>query len=304
MLVQRQSRAAAGAGRGGQTFDCVVVGDQGHQARIGDPLQQPLVAPLQHGARVFYRVRVGLFVHLQQHLGKTGVQAHHVARLHHHVVLAHDVHQQVVAHPHTLTAQMRMQVDHHRTALHAALGHFFDAQRLGRGRRLSGDLGKAKNARPLAAARAHHIGACAKAVVVHRLGHAVAVGVEHRAHMRQAVPLGAVLQMHDHQVVAHHIGASRVVAPQLVVHVGLALAHRRAQHRWLAPGVEHIAPGKIQRQAQVEGLPGAHLIDALQHFLWRQEVHATALVVRPEVAPVRAGWTLFPAGRRRHAGLL
>ena len=295
MLVQRQSRAAAGPRRGGQAFDRVVVGDQGHQARIGDPLQQPLVAPLQHGARVFHRVRVGLFVHLQQHLGKAGVQANHVAGLHHHIVFFQDVHQQVVSHPHPLTPEMRMQVDHHRTALYAALGHFFDAQGLGRRCRFAGDLWKTKNTRTFAATRADYIGACAKAVVVHRLGYAIAIGVEHRAHMRQAVPLGAVLQMHDHQVVAHHIGADRVVAPQLVVHVGLALAHRRAQHGRLSPGVEHITPRKIQRQAQVEGLPGVHLVYALQHFFGRQEVHAPALVIGAKVAPIGARGALFPA---------
>ncbi|WP_178386473.1 hypothetical protein, partial [Pseudomonas aeruginosa] len=48
MLVQRQCRAASVEGARGLGFDRVVVRDQGGQARVRDPLQQALVAPIQH----------------------------------------------------------------------------------------------------------------------------------------------------------------------------------------------------------------------------------------------------------------
>jgi hypothetical protein len=42
-------------------------------------------------------------------------------------------HQLVVAHGDVLAAEMRVQVDHDRAALHAVLGHGLDAQRAGLG---------------------------------------------------------------------------------------------------------------------------------------------------------------------------
>ena len=85
--------------------------------------------------------------------------------------------------------------------------------------------------------------------------------------MRQAVPLRAVLQMHDHQIITDHIGTQRVIAPQLVVHVGFTVAHRRAQDGSTAPGVEHTAAWKIQGQTQVERDAMLDLGHALHDFV-------------------------------------
>ena len=84
--------------------------------------------------------------------------------------------------------------------------------------------------------------------------------------MHQAVPLCAVLQLQDHQAISNDIGANRVIAPRPVIHVGLAFLQRRSQHGRLVSGVEHVAAWKIQRQAQFEGLTGAHFGHALPHF--------------------------------------
>ena len=166
-----------------------------------------------------------MFVHAQQHLAKTGVQTHHIAFFHHHLVFGHDVHQHVVAHHRAGVAHMGVQVDHHRTALHTTLSHFFDAQGLGIRGGLAWHFDEIENASSLVVVRADDIGSCAKTVVVQGFGHTIAVGVEHRTCMGQAVPLCAVLQMHDDQVVAHDIGTQGVVAPHLVVHIRLAVAH-------------------------------------------------------------------------------
>jgi hypothetical protein len=103
--------------------------------------------------------------------------------------------------------------------------------------------------------------------------------------MRQTVPLRAVLQMHDDQVVTHDIGAQGVVAPHLVVHIGFAVAHRGAQHRRAAAGVEHRAAGEVQRQAQVEAQAMLDLSHALQDLGGCEQIHAAELVIGAKVAP-------------------
>jgi hypothetical protein len=96
-------------------------------------------------------------------------------------------------------------------ALHAALGHALDAQRLARARCSSIAAGR-RHAGIGAVQRAEDVDLRAVAVVVARLGHAVAVGVEQLAHVREAVPLRGVLQVHQHQVVADHV-AVRGLSP-------------------------------------------------------------------------------------------
>jgi len=51
-----------------------------------------------------------------------------------------------------------------------------------------------------------------KAVVEHRFGFAIAIGIESAADVHQAVPLGRVLRVHQHDFVAHHVGHQRVLA--------------------------------------------------------------------------------------------
>jgi hypothetical protein len=124
-----------------------------------------------------------------------------------------------------------------------------------------------------------------RGILANRFGLTIAVGVKHRADVGQAVPLGAVLQMHDHQIVANHIGATGVITPHLVVEIGFAIAQGGTQDRGQASRVQHIAARHIQGQAQVEGQARFDLGHALQHFFRGQQVHAAVLVVRAEVAP-------------------
>ena len=63
--------------------------------------------------------------------------------------------------------------------------------------------------------------------------------------MRQTIPLRAVLQMHDYQVITHDIGTQGIVTPQLVIHVRLAVADSGSQHRGTASGVKDAAARKI-----------------------------------------------------------
>ena len=118
--------------------------------------------------------------------------------------------------------------------------------------------------------------------------------------MGQAVPLGAVLQMHDDQVVAHHIGAQGVIAPHLVVHIRFAIAHRGAQDGRAAPRVEHRAAGEVQRQTQVKAQAMFDLGNTLQDLGGGEQIHAAKLVVWAEVPPSRAFGAVFPAGGCAH----
>ena len=47
MLVQRQRGAVVGLTGRGMDFDRVIVGDEGGQPAVGDPLQQALVAAVE-----------------------------------------------------------------------------------------------------------------------------------------------------------------------------------------------------------------------------------------------------------------
>ena len=144
----------------------------------------------------------------------------------------------------------------------------------------------------------------AVAVVVHGLGHAVAVGVEQLADMRQAVPLGRVLQVQDHRVVVDDVGQARVVEAELIVHVRPAVAQRGSQHRRVAPRVEHVAAGIVERQAQAERKAFADFRDALLDLVRRKQVEAPELVVRPEIPPGGAFRPPLPPGARCHSLLL
>jgi hypothetical protein len=127
----------------------------------------------------------------------------------------------------------------------------------------------------------------AVAVVEDRLRLAVAVGVEQRADVGEAVPLGRILQVHDGEVVVHHVGEVGIVSGEGVIEVGLVAAHGRAQQRRMAARVEHVAARVVERQAEAEAQSLAHLGDALSHFGGRDQVHAAELIVGAEVAPVR-----------------
>ena len=186
---------------------------------------------------------------------------------------------------------MRLQVDHHAAALHAGFRHVLHAE-MARALRF---VARRHVALRVVVGRADDVAAGAIAVVEHVLGAAVAIGVEHLADMREAVPLRRVLQRQDHLVVADDVGGGGIVAAQRVVHVGFVAAHGRLQHRRKAARREDRAAGIVERQRQAEGLSDLHLGDALQDLFRRQQIEAATFVIGAEIAPGRAGGAVGPA---------
>ena len=158
---------------------------------------------------------------------------------------------------------MRVQVDHHAATLHAAFAPCSRCRARAPTRSSAAAVPRRRRRRR---AELGPTTSCAGAiaVVVDRLRHAVAVGVEHLADMGQAVPLRRVLQVQDRHVVADDVGAIGVRRPNSrIVHVRPAVAQRRPQHRRMAARVEHVAAGIVERQAQAEGQAFVDLGDAL-----------------------------------------
>ncbi|MNY44575.1 hypothetical protein D3C86_1796130 [compost metagenome] len=140
-----------------------------------------------------------------------------------------------------------------------------------------------------------------KAVVEHGLGLAVAIGIEAAAHMRQAVPLGGVLRVHQQHVVANHVGKQRVfrsVGPAVALRAGaLTVAQRGVALRGQPPGVQRHAARQVERQRQAECSSLLNFGNALQDFFASNQVHAAALVVRAEFAPIAAVRRVLPSLR-------
>ena len=273
----------------------VVVGDQHRQAGIADPLQEFAVAPVEPGAGVVQEVRIRGFRELQDHIREAGIDAHHVALLDGDLVGLQHPHQVVVADGLSLAPIVRVQVDHDAAALRPVLGEVLDAER----QRL-GAFVLRPAFRAVLLLRGLDVLLGAKAVVEHHFRRAVAIGVEEAPHMREAVPLGGVLQGHQHYVVADDVGHIRVVLGHRVAEVlharALArIAHRRELPRRQPARVQHVAAGIVERQRQAERETFLHLGDALQHLLAGNVIHPPALVVRAEFAPVGTGRALLPA---------
>ena len=183
---------------------------------------------------------------------------------------------------------MLLEIDQHRAALNCLRRHVLDAELVGVG----------EVAAPVAAGvglRADHVGARLEAVVVERLGHAVAVGVEHAADMGQRVPLRRVLQRQDHAIVAGHVHEQRVDAVGQEVEAPAILVAGRREHRGQAARVQHIAAREVEREAQAERYSFLHLGNALDHLLRRDQVEAAELIVVAPVAPGRSFRAMFPA---------
>ena len=188
-----------------------------------------------------------VLLELQQHLGKAGVQADDVAALDFYFVLFNYFLQVVKADGMPLPAEVRVQVDHHAAALHAVLGEVLDAERL---------RARALEARPGFGVRIffcrNDIVTGPIAVVKNRFRLAVAVGVEDAADVREGIPLRRVLQREQHEVVADHVGLHRVLLPHRVGEVLPAVALRGGDARRMAPRIEHVAAGIVERQRQHE----------------------------------------------------
>ena len=204
-------------------------------------------------------------------------------------------HERVVPDDHAALVAVAVEVDHHAAPLHAARGHSLDAESFGErgGFRLE-DAGRAGLRR---VGGPDDVLAGAKAVVVARLRHAVAVRVEHEADMRERVPVGGILGVQHRRVVADEIGRVGIVVGDAIVHPRPSVAQRRAQDRRKTARAQHVAARPVERQAQAERDPFANLAHARPHALGRQEVQAAELVVGPEVAPVRSFRSAAPSLR-------
>ncbi|CFV98299.1 Uncharacterised protein [Bordetella pertussis] len=188
-MVQRQHGARALAFARGVGLDRVVVGADGGDAAVGDPLQQFGVGAVQRGAILMQHVGVGLAVHADHGFGVAGAQHQHVAGLDLDAVCRQRLRQFLVAHQGASGAVVARQVQQHAAALHAVLGQVLDAQ-LERGR---GAAGIAAATGVVGVGRPDDVDAGAVAVVIAQLGAAVAVGVEQRADVGQRIPLRGVL---------------------------------------------------------------------------------------------------------------
>ena len=63
-------------------------------------------------------------------------------------------------------------------------------------------------------------------------------------------------------------------------------------------GVENVAAGIVEGKREAERPAFADLGDSLQHFLWRNQIEASGLVIGAELAPVRSGRPVTPAHAR------
>src|SRR3546814_20987706 len=84
------------------------------------------------------------------------------------------------------------------------------------------------------------------------LRNAVAVGVEQRADMGEAVPLRGVLQTQQHRIVADHIGQLRVFPGERQIEVRQAVALGREVPRREAPRAQVATARQVERQGQAE----------------------------------------------------
>ena len=273
-------------------LDGVVVGDQNSQAAIGDPVEQLRITPIERSAKLIQHRRIRITVHLEQLLGKAGMQADHVAGLDDDAIGFEYAHHQVVADGDALVAHVCLQVDHDPASLNAGFGHVLNAQldRVGSGLMLA----RTGVAGVRTVGGSDDVLTSPVTVVIHRLRNTVAVGVEHRPYVREAVPLRRILQVHDHEIIADHIALRLIVGKQPVVHVGPSVAQRRSDHRRVATRIEHVATGVIQRQAKTEGATLANLGNTLTHLFRSQQINLAALVVGAKIAPVRPWRTLRP----------
>src|SRR5260370_19384437 len=81
----------------GRGFDRAVVRDQRNDPGLGDPVEDPLVAPVERGARVGGERRgVGVLVHAEDHPVVAGGEADQIALPDLDLVFVHDPHQLVI----------------------------------------------------------------------------------------------------------------------------------------------------------------------------------------------------------------
>ena len=282
-------------------LDGIVVGEKGRDARVRDPLQQPVVAPVEHGATVGEARAVRLLPHFQQQVRKAGVEEGEVAFLDRGAGLLQHAHQFVAGDEMALlAAEEALQVDHHAAPDNALLGEGLDAE-LARAHRFRAGRLRAVG---VVIDRSDNVLAAPEAVVEADFRDAVAVRVEHLPHVAEGVPLRGILQRHTHPVVASDIDMARIVQLERVVVARRAVGSlRRLKHRRVAARIEDVAAGIVERQGEAIDFAQTDFLARGKHPLRRQQVQPPQLVVRPPIAPGGPFRTPRPARSLRHASL-
>ena len=174
---------------------------------------------------------------------------------------------------------MLLHVEQHAAALDAMPRHVLDAQVPGA---------------ELPVARLARVVQQLVAVVLHDLLDPVAVGIEHAAHVRKAVPLRGMLIVEQHRIVGDDLRAAGIETVDASVEQDHAVPHDRLQHRRLATRICRVGLGHVKRQAETEPFAGLDLPRRLDRVLFGQVVQTAQLVVRPEIAPVRPRRPVLP----------
>ena len=256
-------------------LDRRIIGDEGHNAALLDPVQQRFVVAVECCTRRLHHMRVRLLVGAHQIIAIAGVDQQEVTLLDQDILLLQHLLHLVHADQRPTRAELAGEIDQHAAALHAGGGHLFDAELVGGGSALRGG---------------EHIDAGAKTVVVHRHFHPAPIHVEHPAPMRERIPLRGILQAHGDTVVAADVLAGECEIIDLVAEQ-LGGPQLGAE----APGVGRFAARQIERQAEREGLAFLDLGDGGEAHLRGDGAHAAEFVVRPEITPVGAFGAARPA---------
>ena len=251
--------------------------------------------PSSPAQRLWTCVGSGVAAHGDQPLGEAGVQADHVAGLHHDAVGLQDPGELVVADLHLGVAEMGAQVDHHGPALHAGLGQALDPEPLRPGRLIGGR--RAARARRCPGRRGSRC---------RRSGAAPVPSASNSdptwARESHCVEYCRWISARSSQITS--------VAPSTSSQTGKFMfgpavgAAGRGDLRRVAARVQDVAARQVQRQAEAEGQALPHLGDALAHLLGGEQVQAPAARRRgrnhPRSSPRAAGssgasWGRSPA---------
>ena len=208
------------------------------------------------------------------------MHAENVALLHRDVIVSHDFGEHFVSNGRARIAVVVTQIDHHRAALHAGLRHFRHRHRACAELAVQAAILRIDNA---------------PAVVRHRFFNTIAVGIEHRALVREAVPVRGVLHVEHDCFVGADVVKPRIDFRRRQIEIRFFASKHRMKHRRFAIRIQHRAARFIQRMRQREHLPGLHLLQRRKPALGSDVVHAPVLIVVAEFAPVGAFGAVFPS---------
>ena len=220
-------------------LDRAVITHQYGEPRIRDPIEQPLVATIKSGTMCVRQVACDVSAEFKKFVCVTGVKADDVPLLHRYPVRIKDTHQVVITDRVRHKSVMLTQVYHDPAALHTMPGHMFDAK-----------VPRTQFAEPRIAVLVQD----AEAVVLDRLGYAITVCVEQRAHVCKRIPLRRVLVVQQDRVITDDTRIARVKILDREIEYRKPIANDRLQNGRLAPWIGGVCSRHIQGQAQTEAL--------------------------------------------------